>query len=86
MIVLITMKSIIIIPRGSELSVPGDGRVGLGRPQGVLPGVKGDGSGFSPPPFAILQGGSRSLEMAGNRGEGEALCVLGPGQAWLQFP
>lgn len=73
--VLITIKSMVIIPRGSELSVPGDGRVGLGRPQGFLPGGKGDGSGLSPPPLAIHQGGSRSLEMVGSRWEGEALCA-----------
>lgn len=57
-IVLVTVKIIMIIPRGSELTVPGGGLVVLGRPQGLLPGVKGDGSGRISLPLAILQGGS----------------------------
>lgn len=45
-IVLITIKIIIIIPRSSEFPVPGGGRVGLSRPQGVLLGVEGGLSGL----------------------------------------
>lgn len=57
-IVLVTIKIIMIIPRGSELSVPGSGLVVLGRPQGFLPGMKGDGFGLISLPLAIHRGGS----------------------------
>lgn len=85
-IVLITIKIIIIIPRSSEFPVPGGGRVGLGRPQGVLLGVETgpDGLGLT----SIYQSAERGTQRGDSReqmGRRVPLCA-GPGQALLQPP
>lgn len=85
-IVLITIKIIIIIPRSSEFPVPGGGRVGLGRPQGVLLGVETGPSGLGL--TSIYQSAERGTQRGDSReqmGRRVPLCA-GPGQALLQPP